>query len=949
MKLKLQKYAELELDKVFETFYDTILSNSDFAKFFPDRSKIQVLIVKQKQFLLDSIPLPDAEIEKRYIELGEFHDQIRVPFVDYMAAANILEHGLIHALVVRDESWGMLDATFNFFTMIRSYTAKGYLNRLLEADNKDIDHYLSHIERSPNHGLQLAANRITWLKSIIHAIKTGNRFSAPSAEIPQDISDKIMNSVKGDSALMRYATDMADRMEQTSRNIFYFLDKQNYAEVLPLYRELMSVYKLTLMLISLVTVVESDKALLASTVKLESALDNMIDTVFVSDAQGQIVVFNNTFAQLHGFKNKKECDIALAEFPAYFDIYTFDDKPLTLEQSPMRRALIGETGSSFELTLRRKDTGESKVLLYNYSPIRDTDNNIIGTVVAGRDISAQKQTEHQLRIAAIAFETQQGMMITDANRTILQVNHAFTRITGYSSEEAVGKSPRLLSSGQHDQTFYNVMWEQIHRYNSWAGEIWNQRKNGHIYPVYTTITAVKDANGNISNYVCTQVDISSNKAAEKEIERLAFYDPLTGLANRRLFSDRLHQGLAATHRLGHDGALLYLDLDNFKTLNDSHGHHLGELLLQQVATRLKTCVHEEDSIARMGGDEFVVMLIGLSKNPIEAAATAELIGHKILAIFEQAFLLDTLSYRCTGSVGITLFKGQQEDRLLQQADIAMYHAKKIGGNTLCFFDEKMHEAITKRASLERDLHEAIEQQQFQLYYQIQIDNVGSPIGAEALIRWNHPKQGLVSPNQFIPLAEETGLILPIGQWVLETACAQIKTWQQHPATQQLELSVNVSTTQFYQAEFVSQVQNMVHKYAIDPSLLKLEVTESLLLNDFENTIATMNDLKAFGIRFSLDDFGTGYSSLQYLKRLPLDQLKIDQSFIKDLVSDLHDRSIVRTIIAMAKNLGLSVIAEGVETEAQWQLLLVKGCSNFQGYLFGRPVPHEQFESLIKDK
>ena len=944
MKLKLQKYVELDLDAVFETFYDTILSNADFSTFFPDKTRIRFLIEKQKQFLLDSISLPDSEIERRYIELGELHDQIRVPFVDYMAATNILERGLINALVKRNESWEVLEATFNFFKAIRSYTAKGYLNKLLEADSKDIDHYLTHVQRTSDNEFELATNRIIWLKGIIHSIKTEDRFAAPALEIPPSISDKLMKLVKGDAELARYATDMAARMEQTARNIFYFMDNGSYEEVLTLYRELMSVYKLTLMLMSLVTVVESDKALLSSASKLESALDNMIDMVFVSDADGRIVVFNNIFAKFHQFKNKDECGTALPEFPAYLNIYTVDEKPLAVEQSPMRRALRGETGSYFELILRQKDTAESKILRYNYSPIRNSDNEIIGTVVTGRDITAQKQAEHQLRIAATAFETQQGMVITDANNNILHVNNSFIRITGYSAEEAIGQSLSMLRSSRHDKNFYANIWEQINQQNSWAGEIWNRRKNGDIYPAYTTITAVMDMEGKLTNYVCTQMDISSNKAAEQEIERLAFYDPLTGLANRRLFTDKLRQGL---NSYGCDGALLYIDIDNFKILNDSYGHRLGDLLLQEVATRLRGCVHEEDIVARLGGDEFVVMLVGLSKYPIKAVANAELTAYKILNALSHPYLLEERNYHCTSSVGITIFEGQQEDKLLQQADIAMYHAKKVGGNTLCFFDEKMHDTIKKRAALEKELYEAIEQQQFQLYYQIQTNSIGYPVGAEVLIRWNHPERGLMSPIEFIPLAEETGLILPIGHWVLETTCAQLKIWQQHPFTQKLELSVNVSAKQFYQAEFVSQIQAIVYQYAIDPKLLKLELTESLLLDSLENTIAIMNSLRVLGIRFSLDDFGTGYSSLQYLKKLPLDQLKIDQSFVRDIVTNPYDKSIVRTIIAMAQNMGLTVIAEGVETEDQLKLLLNKGCTHFQGYLFGEPIPVEQFELLIK--
>jgi diguanylate cyclase (GGDEF)-like protein len=441
----------------------------------------------------------------------------------------------------------------------------------------------------------------------------------------------------------------------------------------------------------------------------------------------------------------------------------------------------------------------------------------------------------------------------------------------------------------------------------------------------------------------------ARKSAENEIQSLAFYDPLTHLPNRRLLLDRLRQALASSTRSGREGALLFIDLDNFKTLNDTLGHDIGDLLLQQVADRLTSSVREGDTVARLGGDEFVVMLEDLSEQDLEAAAQTEVIGEKILATLNQLYQLGTHDHHSTPSIGITLFNDHQRDieELLKQADIAMYQAKKSGRNAMRFFDPQMQETINARAVLENELHIALENHQFKLYYQIQVDAFQRPMGAEALIRWVHPERGLVPPAQFIPLAEETGLILPIGQWVLETACAQIKAWQQDELTRDFILAVNVSAKQFRQANFVAQVQAIVYRYAINPKLLKLELTESLLLENIEDTIANMIELKEIGVQFSLDDFGTGYSSLQYLKRLPLDQLKIDQSFIRDLASDSSDRAIVRTIIAMARGLNLDVIAEGVEMEDQRHSLLDKGCTHFQGYLFSRPITIEQFEVLLK--
>jgi len=565
------------------------------------------------------------------------------------------------------------------------------------------------------------------------------------------------------------------------------------------------------------------------------------------------------------------------------------------------------------------------------------------------DITLRKQTEKDLRISATAFETQEGKIVTDADGVILKVNRSFTNITGYTEEDVIGKTPRILSSGRHDADFYATMWKSIVDTGSWDGEIWNRRKNGEVYPEHLSINAVKDSNDIITNYVGAITDITRHKESEGKIQQLAFYDPLTRLPNRRLLIDRLKLAMASSSRSGLDGALLLIDLDDFKSLNDTLGHDMGDLLLQQVASRLTSCVREGDTVARLGGDEFVVMLEDLSEHPVEAATQAETTGHKILAALNHAYQLASLEYRSTPSIGITLFNDHEQgvEELLKQADIAMYQAKQAGRNSLRFFDPGMQETLNNRVVLENALRQALEKQQFHLYYQIQVDRSHHPVGAEVLIRWLHPERGLVSPAQFIPLAEETGLILPIGEWVLDTACAQIKSWQNDALTRDLVLAVNVSAKQFRQADFVAQVKAATQRHAVNPRLLKLELTESLLLNDIEDTIATMIALKEIGIQFSLDDFGTGYSSLQYLKMLPLDQLKIDQSFVRDIASDNNDKAIVRTIIAMAQSLNLNVIAEGVETEDQRQFLLSHDCTHFQGFMFSKPVPIEQFEALLK--
>jgi len=570
------------------------------------------------------------------------------------------------------------------------------------------------------------------------------------------------------------------------------------------------------------------------------------------------------------------------------------------------------------------------------------------TLAATRD-AARKRVEQQLRIAATAFEVQEGIVVTDANNIILRVNRAFTEITGYSAEEVVGKSPSLLNSGRHDQDFYAAMWKSVRRLGAWQGEVWNRRKDGKVYPEWATITAVIEDGGEVTNYVATLTDITQRKAAEDEIKHLAFFDPLTRLPNRRLLMDRLHQALASSVRSKREGAILFIDLDNFKTLNDTLGHDKGDLLLQQVAQRLTTCIREGDTVARLGGDEFVVMLEDLSTNAKEAATQTEAVGEKIIATLNQTYSLAGHEHHSTPSIGITLFNDHMNsiDELLKRADLAMYQAKAAGRNTLRFFDPDMQALVNGRVVLEADLRRGLAEDQFVLYYQPQVRDDGATIGAEALVRWQHPGRGLVSPAEFIPLAEETGLIIPLGRWVLETACAQLARWASAAATAPLTLAVNVSARQFRQVDFVDQVLAALGHAGANPQRLKLELTESLLLDNVEDVVAKMTALKAKGVGFSLDDFGTGYSSLSYLKRLPLDQLKIDQSFVRDVFTDINDAAIAQAIIALSQTMGLSVIAEGVETEEQRDFLSRQGCQAYQGFLFSKPLPLAVFEAFLQ--
>ncbi|NTV97246.1 MAG: EAL domain-containing protein, partial [Thiobacillus sp.] len=425
-------------------------------------------------------------------------------------------------------------------------------------------------------------------------------------------------------------------------------------------------------------------------------------------------------------------------------------------------------------------------------------------------------------------------------------------------------------------------------------------------------------------------------------------DPLTGLPNRRLLTDRLNHARTTCARQDHRGALLFIDLDNFKTVNDTLGHDTGDLLLNKVAERLAGCVRESDTVARFGGDEFVVMLEGLSAQPQEATNQASLVGEKILAALNQPCMLAGHKHHGTSSIGATVFTGRGDsvEDLLKQADLAMYQAKEAGRNVLRFFDRSMQDVVAARAALEADLRQALARSEFVLHYQPQVEGDGNLVGAEVLLRWQHPERGMVPPGEFIPLAEETGLILPIGRWVIEAACRRLVAWSEQPERARCTLAVNISARQFHQSDFAQQVMAALRATGANPRRLKLELTESLLLDDMDDIVAKMAALKAHGVGFSLDDFGTGYSSLSYLKRLPLDQLKIDQSFVREVLTDANDAAIARTIIALADSLGLAVIAEGVETEAQRDFLAGAGCHAYQGWLYGRPVPAEAMERLL---
>ncbi|MDL2355129.1 MAG: EAL domain-containing protein [Pseudomonadota bacterium] len=549
--------------------------------------------------------------------------------------------------------------------------------------------------------------------------------------------------------------------------------------------------------------------------------------------------------------------------------------------------------------------------------------------------------------ASLLDKAQDAIIVRSIDDRILFWNKSAERMYGWPREQALGQ--RLQDLLHDDPAMFAASKEQTLATGHWNGEATRRCRDASLLTVQVGMSLISNDAGAPEALLSINTDITARKAAEREIERLAFYDPTTGLPNRLLLLDRLQHAISISERSGVTGALLFIDLDNFKSINDTLGHDKGDQLLQQVATRLRACIYEIDTVARFGGDEFVVLIENLSRQRVDAATQARHICEKILAALAVPIMLDGFVRHSTASIGVTLFDNQQcsASELLKQADMAMYKVKAAGRNGARFFDPEMQTVVTARAALEADLRHALQHDEFLLHYQPQIDCAGVVTGAEALIRWHSASRGMVSPACFIPTAEETGLILPIGLWVLEQACAQLARWALQPALAHLSVSVNVSARQLHQAGFVDQVSGVLAQAGADPQRLKLEITESLLVNDIDSAIATMADLKARGVGFSLDDFGTGYSSLSYLKRLPLDQLKIDQSFVRDLLADSPDAAIAQAIIALGRRLKLHVIAEGVETAEQHRFLAEHGCHGFQGYLFSRPVPVAQFEQFAR--
>lgn len=578
-----------------------------------------------------------------------------------------------------------------------------------------------------------------------------------------------------------------------------------------------------------------------------------------------------------------------------------------------------------------------------------------GLAVYFRDVTERRKSQEQQRLLETSISRlndivviSEALPIGEPRPHMVFVNDAFEYHTGYARAEVLGRTQEMLLGPNLQQKEVRRILNALSENRQIRSELMIFRKDGSWFWVELEIVLVPTPSGELTHWVIVGRDITQRKAAEDEIHHLAFYDPLTELPNRALLLERLETVLTQGARRHSQGALMFIDVDNFKILNDTLGHHKGDLLLQKIATRLLSCVRKTDTVARLGGDEFVVMLENLGSDPQAATERAEIVAEKILGLLREPFDLDGHLHYATTSIGVTSLNGQHDNvsNLLMQADLAMYQAKTLGRNAVCFFDPDMQAAVSAKAAVSSDLRVGLQERQFLLHYQPMVDRDGRITGVEALLRWQHPEHGLMAPMEFIPVAEETGLILPLGLWALETVCELLASWAARPQTAGLSVAVNVSVRQFRHPDFVDTVMAAIKRTGVKPHRLKLELTESLLADRMEITIAKMGSLKALGVTLSLDDFGVGYSSLSALKRLPLSQLKIDKSFVADLLTDPNDAAISRAIITLAQSLSLEVVAEGVETQAQRDFLMDQGCHHFQGYLFSKPLPIDQLERYL---
>jgi diguanylate cyclase (GGDEF)-like protein/PAS domain S-box-containing protein len=680
---------------------------------------------------------------------------------------------------------------------------------------------------------------------------------------------------------------------------------------------------------------ESLRISLATLSLHDSALGAISQGVLITDVQRRTTYVNQAFEAITGYTAAdmigRSC--ALLQGPG-----------TSPEMVAALRVAIDTAQPFHGVLLNYRKDGSPFWNELSLTPVFDAEGHLTQYVGVQRDVTARRLADEQLLLAAQVFEQSgEGFIITDAARNILKVNRAFTAISGYAESEALGHNLRELDSVRHDHAFYRALWATIDRTGRWQGEVWSRRKDGSEFPQWLSMSGVVDDAGQVTHYIACFSDITQRKEAERSIRRLAHYDPLTGLPNRALLNDRATLALQMAQRSGEPMALMFIDLDHFKNVNDSLGHRIGDLLLVALASRLKAALRDQDTVSRVGGDEFVLILPGTDAKGAAHVAT------KVLQSALRPYQIEQHELTITPSIGIALypFDGTDFDALAKCADTAMYRAKQDGRNTFCFFTAEMQAQSARALLLENSLRRALERDEMRLHYQPQKSLRGEQIvGVEALLRWQHPDLGMVPPAEFIPVAESSGLITALGEWVLRSALQQMKTWLDG-GLPPMTIAVNLSAVQFRQANLPDFVSRVLDETGVPAQCLELELTESVAWDDPESAIAVMDKLHARGVRMSIDDFGTGYSSLSSLKRFKVYKLKIDQSFVHGVTDDAEDQAIVSAIISMARSLGMRTIAEGVETAGQMDFLRDRGCDEMQGYWFSRPLPAEQFEAFVR--
>jgi diguanylate cyclase (GGDEF)-like protein/PAS domain S-box-containing protein len=686
----------------------------------------------------------------------------------------------------------------------------------------------------------------------------------------------------------------------------------------------------------------AEQALRDSRERLHLLLDSMAEAAYGVDFEGRCTFVNRAFLKILGYRDEEE--VLGKSSHVLIHHSRADGSPYPEDECRMHRAYLSNQAINVSDEVFWRKDGTSIPVEYWSNPIV-ADGVVVGAIATFVDITQRKQSEAQLGLAAKVFEqSSEGIIITDAQLNIIMVNQGFTAISGYSEAEALGRNPRMLSSGRHDEAFYREMWDAIATQGRWQGEVWNRRKDGSLYPELLSIIRVLRDKGEVTHYIGIFSDITQHKEAEERIRRLAHFDPLTGLPNRALLGDRICHDLSAAQRKRTQLAIMFVDLDHFKNVNDTLGHRIGDELLIAVANRLKAAMREVDTVSRQGGDEFVLVL---PDTGIDGAAH---VAKKLLEAVAQPYQIDGFDLTITLSIGIALYPGDGENYevLSKRADAAMYRAKHDGRNTYRFFTAEMQAHSARNLQMENALRRAQERKQLQLHYQPQFSlEDGRLVGVEALLRWQHPELGEVAPADFIPIAEENGQILQIGEWALRTAVQQMKAWMDSGLAP-MTMAVNLSAVQFRHPHLPELMTQILDEVGLAPQYLELELTEGVAMDDAPAAIAVIDRLRERGIRMSIDDFGTGYSSLSYLKRFKVHRLKIDQSFVRDICDDPDDRAIVSTIISMADSLGLKTIAEGVETEAQLTLLREQGCNEVQGFHFSKALPADQFEAFVRE-